>query len=335
MRDVLEHDFFNERAATHSQMEAITAGVGRLEESAAKIIKMSETTQAMVKNSTSTLCTAIFEANEVSTPSCFVILPYELPPPDKELSEEEEETMLDKAESWVETVSGLADEGGGLVENAAQYAKSFFGSAFKDKIAEVKGQLTEKTLYLYLVDEYTGKPVYDESCVYPVQIDVASDLVDRYMPMMKIGLQAVAVANGAAALASMFYPFPKSVVPAKLLAKATSYVDHLDKGSNVADFSSVQDDVDASSEGGSAKRGCPLRDFKKFLLKHDPDVSYAGLMRVCDERDGHAIWVTEESAESINFKTSEEFKDLERENKDLEREIEQLKRRLGKYETEG
>jgi hypothetical protein len=41
-----------------------------------------------------------------------VILPYEVPPPGEEVSEEEQQTMLDKAENWVGTVTGLVEEGG-------------------------------------------------------------------------------------------------------------------------------------------------------------------------------------------------------------------------------
>jgi len=74
-------------------------------------------------------------------------------------------------------------------------------------------------LYLYLVDEYSGVPVYDSSGVFPVKIDVASDLVGKYMPMMRIGLQAASVANGAAALANgaaalanVFCPFVLSTL---------------------------------------------------------------------------------------------------------------------------
>ena len=51
--------------------------------------------------------------------------------------------------------------------------------------------------------------------------------------------------------------------------------------------------------GGGAKRGGELRDFEDFLKKHDGGRKFAGLMRVCDRADGTAIWVTPDSAESI------------------------------------
>ena len=98
-----------------------------------------------------------------------MILPYELPPPGANVSAVAQKSMLDKAESWVGTVTDLVEEGQGLIEDPASYAKNFLGSAFKSKMAEVKQGLVEEHLFLYLVDEYNGKPVYDESGVFPHQ----------------------------------------------------------------------------------------------------------------------------------------------------------------------
>jgi hypothetical protein len=104
---------------------------------------------------------------------------YELPPPTEELSEEEQQSMLDKAESWVGTVTNLVEEGQGAIQDPASYATNFLTGAFKSKMAEVKQKLVEKHLFLYLVDECTQTPVYDESGVYPIMIDTKSELVDK------------------------------------------------------------------------------------------------------------------------------------------------------------
>ncbi|GMI20201.1 hypothetical protein TeGR_g5519, partial [Tetraparma gracilis] len=87
MDEVLNHDFFSERAASHSQIKDIAASQRRasargkeiletqekLLAGQAQIIEMSKATQELVENSTSKLCKAIFEATEVSTPTCFMI----------------------------------------------------------------------------------------------------------------------------------------------------------------------------------------------------------------------------------------------------------------------
>ncbi|GMI33596.1 hypothetical protein TeGR_g8540, partial [Tetraparma gracilis] len=73
----------------------------------------------------------------------------------------------------------------------------------------------------YLVDELTGEPMYDSTGIYPINIETKSELVDAYMPMMQVGLQAAAVANGAASLVNVFCPFvPSTLVPKSIMEKA-------------------------------------------------------------------------------------------------------------------
>jgi hypothetical protein len=69
MEEVLQHDFFVDHAATHSQIKAIAGGVKRIEantealmegqaqimEGQVQIIKMGAATQQLVKKSTSTV----------------------------------------------------------------------------------------------------------------------------------------------------------------------------------------------------------------------------------------------------------------------------------------
>jgi hypothetical protein len=159
-------------------------------------------------------------------------------------------------------------------------------------------------MYMYLVDEFTNEPVYDHSGLYPKVIETKSDLVDQHMPMMRVGLQAMAVMNGAAGLASCFCPgVPSRLVPKGLMEKATKFVDGLDKDSNVADYDVVQGEVERQGEGSSgAKRGGELREYEKFLMEHDPEGAFANLVRVCDQGSGRAIWVTKESAAKIEGK---------------------------------
>ena len=87
--------------------------------------------------------------------------------------------MLDKAESWVGTVTNLVEEGQGAIQDPASYATNFLTGAFKNKMAEVKEKLVEEHLYLYLVDEYSNEPVYDETGVYPIKIETKSEIVDK------------------------------------------------------------------------------------------------------------------------------------------------------------
>jgi len=107
------------------------------------------------------------------------------------------------------------------------------------------------------------------------------------------------------------------------MSKAKDFVyDDLDKPSNVGEFGvrytqSVQKEVGNGGEGGTAKRGSEQRDFEKFLWKHDEDQLYAGLRRVCGEKVGTAIWVSEASTKKIEMGGSEEMVKLEEEVKRL------------------
>ena len=82
----------------------------------------------------------------------------------------------------------------------------FRSSMFKGKIAEMKSKMVDKEMYMHLVDEYTNEPVFDPIGLYSKVIETKSDLVDQHMPMMRVGLQAIAVMNGVAGLASCFCP---------------------------------------------------------------------------------------------------------------------------------
>ncbi len=60
----------------------------------------------------------------------------------------------------------------------------------------------EKELYLYLVDDFSGLPVFDPKGEYPIVIEVNNaELGAKHVPLMHIGVREMALANGAAGLA--------------------------------------------------------------------------------------------------------------------------------------
>jgi hypothetical protein len=319
MADVLEHPFFTLDTDASSEelkqkMANILKGVERsnrmLDEQKAAINRIAEATEKIHANtielkilnirlmdkfdmSTAVILKAAFEANEVSMPACFIILPYELVDPK---NVKEEESMLKQAVTYFDAITGAMD----AIENPKQYATNFFSS----KLKGFKKKFTKKHYFVYLVDEYTGNPVKDDKGPYPIRIDVNSDLVERFLPMMKIGLTTMSIINGVASIVSMFYPVvPGKIFPDSLKKKAKAFVASIESGGT--DFESIQNHIDAGNEGGEAKRGSELRDFENFLQEHDPERLYAGLCRVCDVRSGNAMWVTEESKSNIEKRNAE------------------------------
>jgi len=374
-QDVLNHSFFTMEGAggdtklLQEMREEMTANFKKQEEYHAKSEKlmqnimdntielksMGKETMDKIDASTGVLCKAIFDATEVSTPTCFIILPYKLPPPPKEGEDDDSlaaraKEMLDKAEDFMDNVTNLTETTSSFISDPASFAMNFGSSMFKGKMKEMKSKMVDKEMYMYLVDEFTNEPVYDKSGLYPKVIETKSDLVEQHMPMMRVGLQAMAVMNGAAGLASCFCPgIPNRLVPKGLMEKATKFVDGLDKESNVADYDVVQGEVERQGEGSSgAKRGGELREYEKFLMEHDPEGAFANLMRVCDRGSGRAIWVTKESAAEIEGKAGGEagvgevvyeaeirIKKLEEEKKKLEEEKTTLRKDNGQGHNVG
>jgi hypothetical protein len=76
-----------------------------------------------------------------------------------------------------------------------------------------KGQSIEKNMFLYLVDEYTGKPVVTKGGAYPIHINVRSEKAKNFLPAMAVGLKAMALTNKALGLIAMIYPVAPQIPP--------------------------------------------------------------------------------------------------------------------------
>jgi hypothetical protein len=328
-----EHSFFNFKPGDtkmQEKLDAIQEGISKVQKKQTTLLlalkDLSLENKSELRRTREVLMKGIFEATEVHMPTTFIVLNKKLPDPP---SEEEKEQLLQIAEdgSGV-TVSGeLASvtftEDGLSVEAAGkckEYVDSFntgmkwvnrlktigtnvaagkVGDAFKT-IKEGLGDLvTGETMYLYLVDELTCEPVRAEG--YPIEITKPSEIVHKLLPMMQVGLRAMAIYNGAGGIARLFgYPVPK--VPETWATGARESVELLKQESSVAQFGVVHEEVMAGHEEGSEEsksvRGLSLRVFTDFLEKNDPGLTantsghFAGLQRIGDPNDGTALWTT-------------------------------------------
>jgi hypothetical protein len=173
-------------------------------------------------------------------------------------------------------------------------ARDCIDCPFDFAAAFVKSKFIESTMFLYLVDEWTGEPVTADDGVYPVEIDVQSEQAKKIFPLMALGMQALALTNTAAGIINMFFPVvPSQPFPKPLLEKARRFIEESHESGVVKQ---VIEKDDAASE---TVRGLELREFVMFLEKKDPDRKYSGLRKICDASSGKAIWVTEESANRI------------------------------------
>ena len=139
------------------------------------------------------LLKGIFEATEVLTPTTFIILDKELPP-ELELTDnfEAAKDLFDQGMAWLERLQTV---GNGILKGDAD--KVLGG------IKEVLNKhMVDQTMYLYLVDELTGKAVRGDG--YPITITTPSELVHKLLPVMQIGIRAMSLYNGVGGIARMF-----------------------------------------------------------------------------------------------------------------------------------
>ena len=174
----------------------------------------------------------------------------------------------------------------------------------KDKVDMLVENSKTKKHYLYLIDEFTCKPVVEADKgkgkdVYPIEIVSSSPLFKEAMPAMLMGIQALQAANGILTVASMLgAPCPK--LPAEM--GVFQKMKECTKESTVAQYDVLQGCMEGGKEEVKVVRGHDLRKLGEFLHKEDADKTYAGLRRMCNA-DGCVLWtrhVEEAKAEKVS-----------------------------------
>eukprot|EP00966_Prymnesium_polylepis_P078305 1815591-Prymnesium_polylepis.1 len=271
MADALEHVFFNPKATGADQkLDELLKNQDEIKAEQQKQTTMLNTIQQLslenrreLSRTRDVLLKGMFEATEVQTPTCFVVLDAPLP----ELSDDDKRLQLQLREDGrglslsaggfsvsasdkgIEVSSELFDKYKGRFDEGMKWADRInsitcrladgkVGGAFKI-IEEGLGDLvTANTKYLYLVDELIGEPVRGDS--YPIEITTPSELVPKLLPLMQVGLHAMAAFNSAAGLARAF-GFPAPEVPTSWRKGTRDSVEALKQESSVEQFGAVHD----------------------------------------------------------------------------------------------
>jgi serine/threonine protein kinase len=268
MKDRLER-FEKNQESQVKQLEIMNANI-------VVIKKLSIESKFELRHTCHVLLKGIFEATEVSTPSSFIVLKNKL-----ELTTEPSD--IEVGIKWVERIisvfSNVAD---GQVDAAFETIKE-----------GIKDLIVGKEMYLYLIDELTGEPVQAKG--WPITITEPSEIVPKLLPLMKVGMRAMSIYNGAAGLAKMFgYPAP--IVPKAWAEGAQESVELLKQESSVEQFGVVHAEVQGGTEESKSVRGASLREFMDFMSKNDPGLKdgksgdFAGLQRIGEPEDGTALW---------------------------------------------
>ena len=325
MLSVLDHPFFKVSslgglgdADVKKILTNIEEQLNVIHDNVIDLITMGKALQAQLERTQSVLLVGIFEATEVSIPTSCIILPHKLGGAESAAEEimnyfeEQEGAKEDEDEERGAPTSRL-----GVMKGWFNQAVSI-GKTLKDggelfdagvEAAKLAVDMTNKSYYLYLIDEVTGKPVIPEEDgddTYPIEITKPGEWVGKLMPFMKTGLKVMAVANGICSVAQCFFPGVPTI-PASIRNKAKTAVGALDQESSVAEFNSLSVTLEgADGEGGKTKggqRGAALREFERFLGEHDKDKTFGGLRRTVfqtGDKAGTAVWTLEEDEAVIN-----------------------------------
>ena len=241
------------------------------------------------------LLRAVMDSTEVTVPTTFIILPQKITSQSKEDGSNKAKQV--DADQIIEFIDSLANSWKGLA--------SFVGY---------------QEVYLYLIDEYTGKPVIPDANdnIYPIPIQVNADgsLLKSISPYLATGLKFISTVSTIAGMITYLgYPVPTI----SLDTSTQSYIQVIADGTSVAEFSNLSNNsvttssstdpsgTKSSSDGGAVQstRGAALRELKNFFVKMDPDGSFCQLRRVA-ARTGQCIWTTEENFKKMESDTDDD-----------------------------
>ena len=164
----------------HNNLNTVEEKVSYIRDDVETLLKLSVEHNDELKRTRNILIHAVYEADEVKTPTTFVVLENEIP---ESFSNEKEEKFLQMIlggdGSNFKVIGERGDQLNSLIENMEQartLVKSFTESSNESNsntlftpIKKIFGQLaTAETLYFYLIDELTGEPVKGEG--YPIEI---------------------------------------------------------------------------------------------------------------------------------------------------------------------
>jgi serine/threonine protein kinase len=297
--------------------------------------KVSKKTVAQLERTKGVLLNGIFEATEVTCPSSFFISPVRLGGDDTGKGEGgffkiaadgqgmdgsgiQLTAKGNAAKGWMDSLCSM---GQSLVSGDVQGTAGAVAEVLTGMFPS-EGPLAKKEMYLYLIDEYTGKPVvlenkHDDS--YPIIIKTPSVNAKKWLPLMRSGLKVMDAVNSAAFVANCCgIPAPR--VPKKWKQQAKEAVGALNKESTVSEFRVLQQSVDRTASSGSGEAetkemlGKSLREFQRFLNENDPKGKFSGLNRV--ECEGHVCWTV---------LTKQELDERENDNRTLAREAGELR----------
>ena len=332
MATILKHAFFseggnaigeeilNEMRSLRNKLTEIGECTKLIYERTQEIKDMSDQVFMQIRKTEKVLLKGMFEATEVTVPTCFVILNQKIEPDPSHAdadgdssSTEDLACKMERSLEWMEKLSNLGSLVTGSVGTALGVVSGNKEAIAKAVSALIPDTTSEHKLYLYLVDEYDMQPVYDPTGNFPIPITTPVEFIPKVLPLLKVSLKAAAVVNTVAGIGRCLgYPLP--TIPADLMERAGRIVGNMGQESSVAEYSVLQGQVtemltslkaNAKTAGANAAkpaqqnvRGAALRDLETFFATEVRSRNFSGLQRVVTP-EGYSCWTLPHNAERM------------------------------------
>jgi len=223
---------------------------------------------------------AIFEANEVTHPTTFVILKEPLPGKPQPTETDDVVAVEPIKETIIELIEGIPTaESEPICDESETQQQQQQQNTDYDQLEEVcdwldcLGQMTQaiskkvpdtffasvkrrfnslvqdenKTMYLYLIDELTGEPAIGPG--YPIKITQPSKTVPRLLPYLQHSVKLLSLYNGVA-FVTAFCPIPITLpaIPKETMQRLNNSVNSIcaevGNESSISEWKVLQDTVD-------------------------------------------------------------------------------------------
>ncbi|KAF0718274.1 hypothetical protein As57867_001793, partial [Aphanomyces stellatus] len=302
-KDVLEHFYFHPektREQIHEQFQANTktqSHINTLLDTTAtlqlemKALQQSNQVSNAVENLSQVVMGGMLEASENVSPTSFVVLPSKL--------NSRERSSIDDVKSFVHelmpTVNVLKTTYSTLTKETSLKHVLEMATDLTKALSKIDGG---EPMYLYLIDEGTGKIVVrEDDPVYPIEIprndtgfwSTALPWIESGFEWLQKGLEGV---EGAQEWLDSCVSSGERTNDSESVKETTE--------EPATDNDGLPNVVQTASERPTVThvQGAALREFTQWMLQHDCERTFGGLKRVITS-NGTVLWTSSDSIDSI------------------------------------
>lgn len=281
-----------------SNQELMLKQLNAIQKATIRLTKISQEILLKIEKTEKVLLRGMIESQDIQIPSSFIILNQKILKSKelnelKELNGLKEKDQILKANQWIDTLQEINY----VVCNYLLHPQESLESSLMNL-------LHGKSLYLYLIDEYSLQPIVrDEDHVYPIEITTPAAFISKIFPLLKLVMHAMSMMNTISGIGRCLgYPLP--VIPMEYQDKAKKTLNSLQNDTSIEKFGKCMNDLSLKSSESEEQtiqlvRGSALRELAAVLREYDPNNTFSGLRRVLTS-EGHCCWTSDENIKYID-----------------------------------